>query len=127
MKNIFSGLLLVNFVFEGLVGILLIFGISAGDEDLLQVNSAWAQDYGFAALAIASIVFWVWKSRFIEAVATPTLGFLMCFHTGLAISTGIASSATADPIGASIAHGVLAITCITLFFTRKQWCEQELK
>jgi hypothetical protein len=120
MRKLYVGLLLFNLIFEGLVGLMLIFKLGPEGEDPLQMHSAWATDYGFAALVIASLIFWVWRNRYQQHIATLVLGILTSFHTGLAVSTGMAV-ATGDPLAAAITHGLLAILSGGLFITRKQW------
>lgn len=124
MRKLFAGLLIANLVFEGVVAIVLILGISPSAEDTLGVNTPWAMDYGFAALVFAGLIFMVWPQRNQFTTASLTLLILGCFHTGLAISTGIASS-SGDPVGASIAHASLAAISWLLFFKRHQWCDAQ--
>jgi FtsH-binding integral membrane protein len=120
MRKLYIGVLAFNLIFEGLVGLILVFKIDPGGEDALQIHSAWATDYGFAALVIASLIFWVWRQRYNEQTATLVLGILTSFHIGLTLSTGMAV-ADGDPIAAAITHGLMAILSFTLFITRKQW------
>lgn len=122
MRKLFTGLLVVNLLFEGLVGLVLILGIDMDGNDALGVNSPWAMDYGFAAIVFASMIFWVWSKRNSLETATLALGILASFHTGLAISTGIAVG-SGDPAAASFTHGLLAVISIWLFIKRPHWCE----
>jgi len=122
MRKLFTGVLIANLLFEGWIGLILLFKISPDDSDPLGVHTAWATDYAFAALVIASLAFWVWKNRYQRNIARLTLGILSSFHLLLAISTGMAV-ADGDPLAAPIIHASLALLSITLFATQKQWAD----
>lgn len=120
MRKLFTGVLVLNLLAEGWIGLILL--LKPGTGEALQTHSAWATDYGFAALAIASIIFWVWKNRYTQNVATVALGIMVTFHTGTGIATGLAI-ADGDPVAAPVIHAVLAILCSALLLTRSNWCE----
>ena len=52
MRKLFTGVLVLNPLAEGWIGLILL--IKSGSGEALQTHSAWATDYGFAAVAIAS-------------------------------------------------------------------------
>lgn len=63
MKNLFTGVLILNFLIEGFAAVFLI----SAPESLFaqgQIEAAnWARNYAFAALAFGSAIFWTWPHR----------------------------------------------------------------
>jgi|DEB0MinimDraft_6_1074348.scaffolds.fasta_scaffold126300_2 hypothetical protein len=116
MKKLFAALLVLNLLFELLAASSLI----AGPEGIRAtgLGNQWSMHYGFAALAIASVSVWAWPGRQLMVVATPVLGILLTFHTGLFISLMVAG----DQVAGSVIHAVLALLAWALFLTRKKWC-----
>ena len=90
MKRFFIGVLVLNLLAEGLAAFFLI----TAPENLFAEGQLegviWARNYGFAALAIASTVFWVWPSRDNSKAVGTVLGILLTFHIGLSSSLAIA-------------------------------------
>jgi len=116
MKYAFATLLVLNFLTETLAAASLIGGsegvIAAGKGNM------WSMHYGFAALAIASVSLWSWRSRSNLSVVTVVLGILLTFHTGLLVSLLLAG----DQQAGVVMHAVLATLSIFLFFQRSKWC-----
>ena len=116
--------LVINFLFEGFIAVALIVSPQSFVPSEQVEGISWAINYGFAALAMASVTIWVWRVMDDFKVMGPALGTLAVFHTGLAIGT--AMSASAGPgFGPTIVHGLLAIGCWFLFFQRSKWCENQ--
>ena len=122
LKHLFVILLVFNLVAEGWIGAILL--VKPGSGDVLQTHTAWATDYGFAALAMASMIFWVWRYRFNSRVVILVLGLLITFHTGTGIATGLAV-ADGDPAAAPLIHALIAAVSAVLFLTRHKWCDPE--
>jgi hypothetical protein len=122
MRKLYLVLLVLNLLSEVWIGAILL--IKPGTGEALGTHTAWATDYGFAALAIASMIFWVWRYRYVSNVAGVALGILTLFHLGTGIATALAVP-DGDPIAAPVIHGVLAIMSIALLLTRKRWCDSE--
>lgn len=60
MKKIFLGFLVLNLLLEGLAAALLIGGPQGILSDAQSPDGVlWAANYGFAAIAIASAIFWI--------------------------------------------------------------------
>lgn len=118
MRNVFTAVLVINFLFETLAGVALISGPQGAFADLPADDARWPMVYGFAALAVASSVFWVWPHRDNAGAAGAVLGFLGTFHTLLFTALAITGNQTA---GMAI-HGVLALACLALFSQRRRWC-----
>ena len=118
MKVFFTVVLILNFLTEGLAAISLIGGPqSAFAEGPVEVG-LWAMHYGFAAISIASAVFWIWPYREDLKAVTAVLGILLVFHICIFTSLAIA----ADQIPGTIIHAVMAVFCAILFTQRSKWC-----
>ena len=111
MRIFFVAVLVLNLLLEGAAGTALIFGPEGAFSDVRPEGGMWAMNYGFAALAIASAVFWIWPHRSDVKAVGAVLGILLTFHTLLSISLGIPG----NQLGASITHGVMAVLCLILF------------
>ena len=124
MKRLLMVVLAINFLFEGFIAIVLI----ASPQTLVpseQIEGlSWAINYGFAALAMASVTLWVWRFMDDFRVMGPALGILAVFHTGLTIGTGMSAS-TGAGFGPTIVHGLLGLACWFLLFQRSKWCEDQ--
>lgn len=118
MKNLFAGYLVTNLLLEGLAGVALI----GGTLDLFSIEQLetgmWAMVYGFAALAIASTIFWVWPHRARPEAVGPVLGILLVFHALIAVAFAIQG----NQVPVVIAHGVMAALAIFLYSQRTTWC-----
>lgn len=122
MKKLLNIMLILNFFTEAPAGVLLVFSpasvLPAG-----QIEGAiWARNYGVAALAMASMVLWLWPHRDNYATTGVVLGFLMGFHTALTAALLTAESLLA----AAALHSILAALCIVLYFQRAKWCTSNL-
>ncbi len=75
MKNLFIGYLVLNLLLEGLAAITLIGGTMGAFSIENLESGVWSMNYGFAAIAIAYSIFWVWPHRLRrEAVADVKSG-----------------------------------------------------
>jgi len=118
MKNLFSGYLVQNFLLEGLAAITLIGG-ALGLLSIAQLESGmWSMNYGFAAIAIASAVFWVWPHRSRREAVGPVLGVLLTFHALVSVSFAIQG----NQLSPVVVHGVMAALAIFLYSQRTKWC-----
>jgi hypothetical protein len=110
-----------NFLVEGPVGAFLVFApesfLSAGQTE----GILWARNYGVAALAVASMIFWVWPHRDNFQVLGVAIGFLMVFHCAL---TAALLTTGGQQVGA-ILHSILTISFTFLYFQRAKWCSTE--
>ena len=117
MKWVFITALVLNLLVEGLAAFSLIsLPDPAVAEGALSAVS-WSRNYGFAALAIASTIFWIWPHRDNFKVVSVVLGMLMTFHIGVCLSLGMSGQ-----WGVTILHGVMAVLFVALFLLRTRWC-----
>ncbi len=120
MKRFFIGVLILNLLAEGLAAFFLI----TAPENLFAEGQLegvlWARMYGFAALAVASAVFWVWPNRDNSKAVGTVLGVLLTFHFGLSIALAIAG----DQILATIIHAIIAVLFLVLYTQRSKWCTE---
>jgi len=120
MKNLFTGYLVLNLLLEGLAATTLI-GAGLGIIAVADLESGiWSMNYGFAAVAIASAIFWVWPHRSRCEAVGPILGILVTFHALVSISFSIQG----DQVPPIVVHGVLAVLGIVLYSRRTAWCVQ---
>jgi len=118
MKNMFTGYLFLNLFLEGLAAVILI-GDAQGILSVAQVESSiWSMTYGFAAIAIASAIFWVWPHRENRETVGAVLGLLLSFHALIFISFALQG----DQMPPAIAHAVMAAFGILLYMQRSKWC-----
>jgi len=118
MKKILAAFLVMNFLLEGLAAITLIGG-TLGFLSIAQLDGGpWAMNYGFAAAAIATAVFWVWPYRDSRQAVGPVLGILLAFHATVSVSFLI-QGGQVSPI---VVHAVMAALALFLFTQRSRWC-----
>lgn len=120
MKIAFTTFLVLNLLTELLAATSLIggpMGIAAAGH---TPGGGWAMHYGFAVIAIASALFWLWPYRSNLSAVTAVLGILLTFHICLFISLSIAG----DQQAGMIIHAVLAVFSVVLFSQRKKWCSE---
>jgi len=118
MKNFFTGYLVLNLVLEGFAAITLV-GAALGLFSIEQLESGiWSMNYGFAAIAIASAIFWVWPHRSRREAVGPVLGILLSFHALVFVSFAIQG----NQVQPMVVHGVMAALAIYLFSQRAKWC-----
>jgi hypothetical protein len=118
MKILLISMLVLNFLTEGPVGAFLVVSPEAFLPSGQVEGILWARNYGVAALCVASMIFWVWRSRDVFEVMGVALGFLMTFHTALTI----ALLTSGGQVPGAVLHFILATACIVLFFQRAKWC-----
>jgi hypothetical protein len=121
MRKLLIVVLIVNALFEGLLGALLAFSPGSAVPDGNSAGISFAVNYGFAALAIASIVLWTWSEKDNLKTMGVVLGILLTFHSGLTIATAMTMTAESGAIP-TVVHGLMAVLCWILFFNRKKWC-----
>ena len=118
MKNLFSVFLVTNLLVEGLAGIALI-GVTLGLFSIEQLEPGmWTMVYGFAALAMATPIFWVWPYRTKREAVSPVLGILLAFHALVALAFALQG----NEVPAVILHGLIAALAIYLYSQRTAWC-----
>ena len=118
MKIFFTVVLILNFLTEAMAAVSLIGGPQSAFADEPVEGGFWAMHYGFAAISIASAVFWVWPYREDLKAVTAVLGILLVFHICIFTSLAIAG----DQIPGTIIHAVMAVFCAFLFTQRSKWC-----
>jgi hypothetical protein len=121
MRKLLIAVLIANALFEGLVGALLAFSPGSAVPDGNPAAIAFAVNYGFAALTIASIILWTWSEKDNLKTMGVVLGILSTFHSGLTIATAMTMTAESGATP-TIVHGIMAVLCWVLFFSRKNWC-----
>jgi hypothetical protein len=124
MRKLLITVLIVNATLEGLVGAMLILSPESAVADGSAAGIKFAVNYGFAALAIASIIAWTWKEKDSFHTMGAVLGILSTFHSGLAIATAMTMSAESGPVG-TVFHSTMAVLCWVLFFNRSKWCRNQ--
>ena len=118
MKKIFAGFLVFNLLLEGLAAAFLISGPQGILSDAHSPDGIlWAANYGFAAIAIASAIFWIWPARDNRQAVGAVLGILLMFHTMVFVSLAIQG----NQIPAIVVHGVMAALAIFLYSQRSKF------
>jgi uncharacterized protein with PQ loop repeat len=101
-------LLLANFLFEGIIGIILIYqpSLILPSTDALVIS--WARSYGFAASILA--VFSLLLIRHLDSKETLSVGLLvfLLFHAGIAFLQYLNFTNGIAPIQVVVIHGVFA-------------------
>ncbi len=118
MRKTLIGFLLLNLVFEGWIAVVLIsapFRLA----DFNAMAQQWSVHYGFAALAMATAVFWALRFGASETGLAALLGILTCFHLGLTVSSALifvqAEAVQATGLFPVITHGLLLAGCIFFY------------
>jgi hypothetical protein len=119
MRIFFISVLVLNLLLEGTAGSALILGPQGIFSETAPEAGMWAMNYGFAALAIASAVFWIWPYRNDMRAVGAVLGILVTFHVLLAVSLAIPG----NQLGGMAAHSVMAVLCLILLTQRSRWCQ----
>lgn len=120
MKIFFIAVLVLNLIFEGLAGAGLVFGPQGIMAEVQPEGGMWAMNYGFAAFAIASSIFWIWPNRSNIKAVGSVLGILFTFHTLMCTALAIPGD---QVVGMSI-HGLMAVLCLFLLTQRAKWCDE---
>ena len=123
MKLFFTIFLILNFLAETLAAVSLISadtGLPAALSGDTGATGLWSMHYGFAVIAIASAIAWVWPHRSSRRVVTAVLGILMTFHVALLCSLVLEGTQSAG----IVLHSVLALMAIILFAARGRWCSE---
>jgi len=120
VKNVFITYLILNLILEGIAAVTLV-GAGLGLFSVPQLESGmWSMNYGFAAIAMASALFWVWPYRSKRDVVGPVLGILLTFHGLLSISFAIQGT----QVPSIIVHAIMALLGIFLYAGRSAWCDE---
>jgi hypothetical protein len=118
VKKIFVGFLVLNLLLEGLAAAFLIGGPQGILSDVRSPDGIlWAANYGFAAIAIASAIFWIWPSRDNRQAVGAVLGILLAFHAMVFVSFAIQG----NQIPPIVIHGVMAALAIALYSQRSKY------
>ena len=117
MKKVFVGFLVLNFLLEGLAAVFLIGGPQGVFSDAQSDGMMWAMNYGFAAAAIASAIFWIWPGRDNRQAVGAVLGILLAFHAMIFVSFAIQG----DQIPYVLVHGVMAVFAVVLYAKRSAY------
>ncbi len=120
IKIFFISVLVLNLLLEGLAAFSLIAGPQGIFAEVQPESGMWAMNYGFAALAIASAVFWIWPYRDNRQAVGSVLGILLTFHTFMFISLAIPG----NQMPGMIAHAVMAVLCLVVYTQRSKWCDE---
>lgn len=119
MKTLFTTYLLLNLILEGIAAVTLV-GAGLGLFTIAQLESGvWSMNYGFAAIAIASALFWVWPYRSRREVVGPVLGILLAFHALVSVSFAIQGT----QMPSIVVHAAMALLGMFLYTRRTAWCE----
>lgn len=122
MKKLLIVMLVVHTLFEGLIGILLVVSPSSVLPNADAASLAFAVNYGFAAITMASVVVWLWPQRHHAPTLATVLGILTTFHLCLAAGTWMGAAAGGD-ILPSVIHATLAVIFAVLFTSRAKLSE----
>ena len=114
----FIGVLAANLIFETLAGVVLITGDLGLNAEVMAPEGMWGMNYGFAALAIASALIWIWPHRTSFAATGVILGVLITFHAGLFIALMLAG----NQLTPAILHLTLGVLCLVAWLRRATWC-----
>lgn len=120
MKVFFISVLVLNLLLEGFAAFSLIAGPQGIFAEVQPASGMWAMNYGFAALAFATAVFWIWPYRENRQAVTAVLGILLTFHTFMFISLTIPG----NQMPGMIAHAVMALLCLVAYTQRSKWCSE---
>jgi hypothetical protein len=120
MKKFFTTVLILNFLIEGLAAISLISAPGAMFPEGQTAGIDWVRNYAFAALALSTIVFWIWPHRSNLKVVTTVLGYLLTFQACILTSLVISGQQMAGVV----IHSVMLVLCLVLFILRKKWCTE---
>lgn len=118
MNKLFTTYLILNLILESVAAVTLI-GAGLGLFVIAQLESGmWSMNYGFAAIAIASAIFWVWPHRAKRGAAGAVLGILLAFHALVSVSFAIQG----DQVPPAVVHGLMALLGVILYAQRSKWC-----
>lgn len=118
MKYLFTTYLALNLVLESIAAVTLL-GAGLGLFVIPGFESSmWSMNYGFAAIALASAIFWVWPHRTKRDAVAPVLGILLAFHA--LVSASFAVQGVQVP--SIVVHGIMALLGIFLYTRRSDWC-----
>ena len=119
MRAFFITVLVLNLLLEALAGVALILGPEGLLSEARPEGGMWAMNYGFAALAISSAVFWIWPHRDDGRAVGAVLGILVTFHACMSVALAVAG----NQLAGMIAHFVMTAFCLLLLTQRNRWCQ----
>ena len=118
MRILFVTYLVLNLVLESIAAISLI-GAGLGLFVISGLESGvWSMNYGFAAIAIASAIFWVWPHKSKREVVGPVLGMLLAFYALVSVSFAVQG----EHVPSIVVHGFMGLVGIVLYARRSAWC-----
>ena len=118
MKIFFTVVLILNLVIEAFAAFVLIGSPETMFPEGQVAAVMWARNYGFAALAVGTTVFWIWPHREDFNVVGTVLGILLTFQIAISVALGISGAM----MGGMILHSIMAVLCIFLYTQRSKWC-----
>ena len=118
MKKFFTTVLIFNFLIEAMAALSLTISPAAMFPEGQTAGADWARNYGFAALAVSTIVFWIWPHRSNLKVVTTVLGYLLTFQVCILTSLVISG----EQMAGVVIHSVMTVLCLFLFTPRSKWC-----
>lgn len=122
MNKIFVGFLILNVLIEGLAAAFLIGGPQGIFSNAQSPDGIlWAANYGFAAIAFASAIFWIWPSRDNHGAVGAVLGILLTFHAMVFVSFAIQG----NQLPPMVIHGVMAALAIVLYSQRSKYTTEQ--
>ncbi|WP_439135584.1 hypothetical protein [Pseudomaricurvus sp.] len=121
MKKLLLVAFVLHVLLEGLVGVLLIVAPYKVAPHADPLSLTFVINYGFAAVTMASVVFWGWSGRDNFRIMGVALGILATFHTALAAASTMMLAEGGSP-AVLVIHAVMAVLFWLLFARRRQWC-----
>lgn len=125
MKKLLIAVGIAHLLAEGLGGLMMVIAPASVLPGASSAALSFVVLYGFAAIAMASVVVWAWPQRNNAAVMGVVLGILATFHTGILLGLLMAAMAGGS-LGVGIVHGMFAALFWLLYARRRQWCAEPL-
>ena len=117
MRYFFLLVLFLHVVMEGGLGLVIAVSPRTLTPDAATAELAFVLNYGFAAIAMATVVAWYWPHRSTPLATTITLGILATFHTAEALA-GVQVARFGGGPQIIYSHGAFAIAFWVLWSQR---------